>query len=105
MLCPVGKKEFQFEEQFLPSKAQQSADARILQGSYGQTTPQQYRFKPSGDPRTKAALRIKEEPTARVPSFSVCILVRERNHDLPRFHVTARQFAFKLPSSFRFQAG
>src|SRR6516225_8757275 len=61
-------------------QAQKGADAGILQGSYGQAAPQQNRFEPPRNPRAKTALRIKEEPSARVPSFSVCVLARQRNH-------------------------
>src|SRR6266478_5940969 len=76
----VAQKKLHFSHQVLARQSQQRPHSRILQWGQRHSTPLQNRREPPRDSRAELALRIKEQPTPRMPPLPVRVLTHQRNH-------------------------
>src|SRR5215470_10633200 len=88
----VAQQELHFLHQLVVRQTEQFGHPRVLQRRQRHPSALHNRGQPARDPRAKLAVRVKEQPAARVPPFSVCVLTYEGNHFLLSASGLLREF-------------
>src|SRR5207248_9257774 len=76
----VAQNELHFSHQYIARQSQQCPHAWILQRRQRHPASLQNWRQPPCDSRAEPALRVKKQPSPRVPTLPVRVLTYQRNH-------------------------